>query len=104
QANRSPLFQVKFVLRNIPRVDATASSLNMRPLNFDHEISKFDILLNLVEIGDELVCNCQYDSELFDASTIRGLLRVYQVALTTMATDEKSLDLSKSDFLRRIDE
>lgn len=102
RADRSPLFQVKLVLQNNPDHDLHSSDLAISSLSVADSTSKFDILLNLLETPEGLVGFNQYDSDLFDRSTMQGLLRFYEAALSVIATEDSLIDLPKSALLRAI--
>jgi len=104
QYNRSPLFQVKLVLQNTPREDVQMSGISARLIKVDDTTSKFDLLLNLMQTADGLTGQGQYDSDLFRASTIRGLIQLYESVLRMIVQDEPLLDAPKSDLLRAVDE
>jgi hypothetical protein len=104
RADRSPLFQVKLVLQNIPVQDLHSSDLTISSLNVDDSTSKFDILLNLFETAEGLAGYNQYDSDLFDSSTMRGLMRFYEAALSVIAAGGAMLDLPKNALLRAINQ
>jgi amino acid adenylation domain-containing protein len=104
RADRSPLFQVKLVLQNIPDNELHSSDLTINSLGVNDSTSKFDILLNLFETAEGLVGYNQYDSDLFDSSTMQGLLRFYEAALSVIATGGAMIDLPKSALLRAINQ
>jgi amino acid adenylation domain-containing protein len=45
----------------------------------------FDLSVNIIETGEELQINCDYNTGLFDAVTIERLLNVYQIIARGMA-------------------
>ncbi len=47
--------------------------------------SKFEIFLDIVELGDELLLDCEYNSFLFSAATVAGWLRQLRELLLGMA-------------------
>jgi amino acid adenylation domain-containing protein len=102
RGDRSPLFQVKLVLQNIPGQVLHSSGLTISALGVNDSTSKFDILLNLSETAEGLVGYNQYDSDLFDRSTMQGLLHFYEAALSVIATGDALIDLPKSDLLRAV--
>jgi hypothetical protein len=104
RADRAPLFQVKLVLQNIPDHDLHSLDLTISALSVNDSTPKFDILLNLIETAEGLVGHNQYDSDLFDSSTMRGLLRFYEAALSVIATEGALIDLPKSALLRAINQ
>jgi amino acid adenylation domain-containing protein len=104
RVDRSPLFQVKLVLQNVPSHDLHSSDLTISSLSVDDSTSKFDILLNILETAEGLVGYNQYDSDLFDRSTMQGLLRFYEAALSVIATGDASIDLPKSALLQAVNQ
>jgi len=102
EANRSPLFQIKLVLQNVPIERVWASGLSIRAFESSTLKSKFDILLNLTETDEGLAGWNTYDTDLFDAATMGGLIRFYQAALSTIAAEDNLLDLPKSSLLSAI--
>jgi non-ribosomal peptide synthetase component F len=103
-ADRSSLFQVKLVLQNASREQIELPGLTVNQFSSDNGTSKFDILLNVDEEGDSLVCSNQYDSDLFDASTMRSLMCFYHAALSIIALEEPLRDAPKNDLFREINQ
>jgi Condensation domain len=103
-ADSSPLFQVKLVLQNTPRQELSMPGINISEMSMGNSTSKFDILLNLFDTDEGLVGYNQYDSDLFEASTMHGLLYFYQAALNVVAAGNELADLPKSDLLRVINQ
>jgi alpha-ketoglutarate-dependent taurine dioxygenase len=75
----TPLFQVKLVLQNMPLDALELPGLTLRPLPVDFVASKFDLTLLVGESDAGLSGNFEYNTDLFDAATVRrmaGLLAV----------------------------
>jgi len=68
-----PLFQVMLVLQNVPVRSETLPEITVTPSDIDAEISKFDLLLNLVECRDGLKGFLEYSTDLFDKPTMERL-------------------------------
>src|SRR5215216_2979080 len=102
--NRSPFFQVKLVLQNIPRESLRLSQLSLEFFEVRQASSKFDILLNIVDADDGLFGRAQFDLDLFDDATLRGLMRFYEAALRVIATSSDLLSLPKDELLRRTEQ
>jgi len=71
--SRQPLFQVMFVLRNVPQ-----NALRMRDLKLDMEepeskVAKFDLTLSIVETKQGLTGAIVYKTDLFDEERIRRM-------------------------------
>jgi len=73
QLSHNPLFQVMFLLQNAPMPELGISGLTLGPLPIGNSISKFDLSLYFWEGGPELVSSLEYNTDLFDASTIARL-------------------------------
>ncbi|HSK75059.1 MAG TPA: amino acid adenylation domain-containing protein [Thermoanaerobaculia bacterium] len=66
----SPLFQVLFILQNLPAEEAGASGLTLRPLDdVYHGVSRFDLTLSATEIEGGLRGYLESKTDLFDAAT-----------------------------------
>uniref|UniRef100_UPI00056294A9 non-ribosomal peptide synthetase n=1 Tax=Rhodococcus sp. UNC363MFTsu5.1 TaxID=1449069 RepID=UPI00056294A9 len=90
---RHPLFQVVLSLQNQARTELELPGLNIRALEYDEQISKFDLQLNLTEsTGDDsgaagLAAELTYATDLFDAETIREFERRFVGVLTAIVAD-----------------
>ncbi|HIC80414.1 MAG TPA: hypothetical protein EYP07_05530, partial [Kiloniellaceae bacterium] len=77
-----PLFQVMFALQNAPLRPARLGQATISPLllegRIDDTISRFDLTFYLNETSDGLNGVMEYNSDLFDRSTIVRLLADYQ--------------------------
>ncbi|MBN1204893.1 MAG: amino acid adenylation domain-containing protein, partial [Myxococcaceae bacterium] len=72
--NRNPLFQVMFSFQNTPRQDLAVQGLSTQYLLVDPGSAKFDLLLELrEEVEDEITGWLEYDTDLFDGSTLARL-------------------------------
>src|SRR5262245_11294765 len=79
--SRSPLFQVMFAFHNAPSSALKLEGLTLSPLNIDSETAKFDLLLSMQDGAERLRGLIEYNTDLFDASTIARLLRHFEVLL-----------------------
>jgi amino acid adenylation domain-containing protein/non-ribosomal peptide synthase protein (TIGR01720 family) len=71
--SRTPLFQVMFVLQNLPQQGRSLPGLSMRQLETHSGVSSFDLTLNISEQGDGLHAIFEYSSDLFEAATIERM-------------------------------
>ena len=69
----TPLFQVMLALQNAPFEELTLPGLELTLLDVDPGIAKFDLLLSLAERKGRLEGFLEYDTALFDPTTIRRL-------------------------------
>ena len=83
--SRSPLFQVMFNLQQIPPEQENSSidtSSEGQPrfgtLNVTHTIAKFDLTLSATVSEAGLSCSMEYNTDLFEASSINRLLERWQ--------------------------
>ena len=85
--SHTPLFQVLFVLRNTPRPAMKLEGLTLSLLESDIGAAKFDLNLFMVEEAEGLKGSLEYNTDLFDASTIKRMLGHFQVLLEGIVAD-----------------
>jgi amino acid adenylation domain-containing protein len=83
----SPLFQVMFILQNAPRRHFELPGVVMDELEFDPGTAKFDLTVDMAEVDGGLLCEVEYSTDLFDASTIQRLLGHFRTLLEGIAAD-----------------
>src|SRR4029453_12422426 len=71
--SHSPLVQVEFVLQNAPMPQLKLSGVTWKNLSLDVKTTHFDASLIMQESEDGLLGWVQYNTDLFDASTIERL-------------------------------
>ncbi len=70
----TPIFQVMFVLQNAPVPEIQMPGMVLRRIPVHGDTSKFDLLLSLQQSGDALNAELEYDTELFNASTMERMV------------------------------
>ena len=78
---RNPLIQVMFGYQNFPRAEAEVRGLTLSlpdEAKVAGSTAKFDLTLFLAEDGDRLHGVLEYNSEIFEAATMRRLLRCFE--------------------------
>ena len=85
--SHSPLFQVMFVLQNMPMQPLTLPGLTLTPLNTDSGTAKFDLTLFMVETDRGLRGTVEYNTGLFDATTISRMMGHFQTLLKSIVAD-----------------
>ena len=68
--SRTPLFQAMFVLQNVPLEALDIEGLRLDGLELDSATAKFDLTLSMVEREGGLRGSIEYDTDLFDRSTV----------------------------------
>ncbi|MDJ0702182.1 MAG: amino acid adenylation domain-containing protein [Leptolyngbyaceae cyanobacterium MO_188.B28] len=80
--SHNPIFQVMFVLQNIPRDKyELPGGLSISTVQAEELIGKFDLTLRLSETETGLRGFWEYNSDLFDASTIARMVNHFQTLL-----------------------
>ncbi len=98
--SRSPLFQAMFTLNKAQLSGEEAmgafslgeagaqmnlGGLPLESMRLEQRVAQFDLSLTTVEIGDELSASLEYNTDLFDATTIKRLLEHFQTLLEAIA-------------------
>ncbi|TNC93345.1 MAG: amino acid adenylation protein, partial [Gallionellaceae bacterium] len=68
-----PLFQVMLVLHNMQNTTIHLPGLDMQQITADAAIAKCDLLLNIRERAGQLQCNLEYNTDLFDTTSIERM-------------------------------
>ncbi|MEH2206128.1 MAG: amino acid adenylation domain-containing protein [Nostoc sp.] len=90
--SRNPLYEVMFVLQNTPTSVQEVSGLNLRTLEFDSGTSQLDIFLSMFEFQDDLTGCLEYNTDIFDATTIANFINNFQTLLeNVLANPEQGI-------------
>jgi amino acid adenylation domain-containing protein len=84
--SRPPLISVVFNL-DVRDDDIQHSGLGVRYETLVRQFETFEMFLNIVDDGQQLVLECSYNRELFDAASMRRRLAEYEQLLRVAATD-----------------
>jgi amino acid adenylation domain-containing protein len=80
--SHTPLFQVMFALQNADSGDGTATAgLRLEPFGGTIRTVRFDLELDLKEMGEELLGSLRFRTDLFDAATMERFAAQYRAAL-----------------------
>jgi amino acid adenylation domain-containing protein len=82
-----PLFQVMFVLQNVPKQTFELPGLSITSVDVDHLASQFDITLSIEETEQGLRGLWEYNTDLFDASSIERMSEHFQTLLEAIVSD-----------------
>ena len=85
--SRPPLFQVMFVLQNVDAKSLELPGLRIRPIESDTDTAKFDLSLYMWDAPARLEGQFEYNTDLFELSTIKGLIGHYLTLLQNIAAD-----------------
>jgi len=85
--SHSPLFQVLFQLRNLPRCAAWPAGLDVVPFDVDLGVAPFDLSVDLSETAGAISCKVDYSTDLFEAGTVDRMLGHYRALLEGAVAD-----------------
>lgn len=85
--SHNPLFQVMFAFQNAPRQSVKIPSLTFSPLETSRGSAQFDLALTLSQSGSIISGPLEYNTDLFDATTIARILGHYRRLLESIVAD-----------------
>ncbi len=80
--SHTPLFQVAFALQNLPMEAKELPGLTVSPVNADSATAQYDLLLMVSEEKGELAAAMQYNTDLFDETTIARMMGHLEMLLS----------------------
>ncbi len=83
--SRNPLFQTLFVLHSGTSREQRAAELEIRMLKLDREVARFDLEAEALRHAAGLRLVLNYRTDLFEAATIRRMLRHFRALLEGLA-------------------
>ncbi len=87
--SHNPLFQVMFILQNAQAEVLTLSGLTVHPLEVDTGTAKFDLILSMIEGAEGLKGTFEYNTDLFDATTINRMVGHFETLLEGIIADSE---------------
>ena len=101
--SRNPLFQVMFQLENTPKEELPLPGLTLSPVGVAGVASQFDLSVDVVESDRGLGITAEYSTDLFEAETIRTLLKRWEILLESIASapDQRLSELPLMDQSER---
>jgi non-ribosomal peptide synthetase component F len=84
---RSPFFQVAFGLQHQPNQTFTLPGLELTPLNFETDVSRYDLTLWIFESEAELTASWTFSSDLFKAETIKLMQMRFETLLSSIVAN-----------------
>ncbi|MGH9346279.1 MAG: amino acid adenylation domain-containing protein [Vicinamibacterales bacterium] len=85
--DRTPIVQAMIVLQNTPATRVTLPGLRIRDIAWEADRAKFDLTLALAEIKGEIAGAIEYNTDLFSAATIHGVIRHFQALVRGIASN-----------------
>ncbi|HJP95294.1 MAG TPA: amino acid adenylation domain-containing protein, partial [Pyrinomonadaceae bacterium] len=97
--SHTPLFQVVFSMQNVPTEVLQLPDVSWYPVESETRTAKFDMTMNLVEQGGRLIGQLEYNTDLFDRTTIITMLEHFQRVLE-LVSENPGAQLSSLSLLR----
>ena len=79
--SRHPLFQVVFAAQNAPVTEVQMTGISIRATDLETTMTRFDLECHVFEQGENLHIALCYNTDLFDAATMRRMLGHFQVLI-----------------------
>jgi amino acid adenylation domain-containing protein len=86
-SSRTPLFQVMFALQNAPVAKVEAAGLSFSALDAQTGTAKFDLSLSMNETPGGLRGSLEYNTDLFDRSTVERMVGHFRRLLGSIVAD-----------------
>ncbi|MFN6479645.1 non-ribosomal peptide synthetase [Nostoc sp. DedQUE07] len=83
----NPLFQVMFVLQNVPKPNISLSDVSVTYEEGYNGTSKFDLTLFMEDSEQGLIATCEYNTDLFNVDTVTRMLGHLQTLLESIVSD-----------------
>jgi len=87
---RNPLFDVMLVLQNIDIPKVEVPGLKLRPYGHETDTAKFDLTLQVQEVGEEIGFVFEYSTNLFKEATIWRFVDYFKTVLSTIASQPQA--------------
>ena len=101
--SRTPLFQVMFALQNVPTRTLQLEGVEVERLASEPATERFDLRLVMLETNRGIAGVISYNVALFEAPTIRRMIRHY-VTLLKMAVAMPHLNISELPMLSKAEQ
>jgi amino acid adenylation domain-containing protein len=76
--SHTPLFQVMFAMQNMALPPLRLPQLELEVLETERETTQFDLVLFMAEAGERLVGQMEYNTDLFEAATIKRMAEHFE--------------------------
>jgi amino acid adenylation domain-containing protein len=85
--NQNPIFQITFNFQQTIYKQPKFDGLATKSTFIDTGTAKFDLSLDIVQQGTKFYAHCEYNTDLFDTTTIHGLMDNFQCVLQEITKD-----------------
>ncbi|HEY0727480.1 MAG TPA: condensation domain-containing protein, partial [Pyrinomonadaceae bacterium] len=85
--SHSPLFQVMFILQNTTQSDLDVAGIEFKPLSTNTGTAQFDMTLDVAETDQQIYGVLNYNTDLFDATTVRRMVAHFEQLLGSVVAD-----------------
>ncbi|MDY7077386.1 MAG: amino acid adenylation domain-containing protein [Chloroflexota bacterium] len=85
--SHTPLFQVMFIIQNVPRQGVELADLTLSRVEADTGVSTFDLTLVMEDAPDGLGAGFEYNADLFNSETIERMAAHFQILLEGIIAD-----------------
>jgi non-ribosomal peptide synthetase component F len=99
----SPLFQAKLVLQNAPLAGLSLTGLDLETLEINNGTAKLDLLLVVTHGERELLCQLEYNTDIFNQRTAARLLAHFELVLGAAVARPDATLSALAEALRRAD-
>ncbi|WP_442940787.1 non-ribosomal peptide synthase/polyketide synthase [Nostoc sp.] len=99
----TPLFQVMFVLQNAPMSQLELTGLTVRELPIKGITSRFDLTLIMQNTANGMVGLWEYNTDLFDSSTIERMTSHFVTLLESIITNPEQ-QISQLPLLKEVEQ
>jgi len=82
--SRTPLGQAVLNFQPFERTTFELKGLTISPFNIPAKLMPFELAMNVTDLGDEMLVSLQYNTDLFYASTIKGMLGSFETLLSAI--------------------
>jgi amino acid adenylation domain-containing protein len=86
-ASHAPIFQALFSLMTFPKIEHGFKGTDVEPMTSGTGASRYDVSLDCVEFGGELLTQYEFATDLFESETIARLHRHYETLMRAAIVD-----------------
>jgi len=101
--SHTPLFQVVFGLRNIDTGELDWPGIRAEAVDIDHQSAAFDLTLLMKETSGGLIGDFEFNTDLFDESTVQNLARNFETLLR-VAVEAPDTPLHRLEILDTLEQ